>query len=148
MSQPQTAPYGSWKSPITTDLIVAETTGLGQIVLDGDDTYWAESRPSEGGRVVIVGLGAFFYAILNITQTAIMDVADDSVQASTMSAMGFTSLPFVIGSPFLAGYLVDRYGIEAAFIYAAAVGAAATLVMVPIKFRNVRASEPSPPPPE
>ena len=93
--------------------------------------------------VVIIGLGAFFYAILNITQTAIMDVADDSVQASTMSAMGFTSLPFVIGSPFLAGYLVDRYGIEAAFIYAAAAGAAATLVMVPIKFRDVRASEPS-----
>jgi dipeptidyl aminopeptidase/acylaminoacyl peptidase len=54
MTQPQTAPYGSWKSPITTDLIVAETTGLGQIVLEGDDTYWAESRPSEGGRVVIM----------------------------------------------------------------------------------------------
>ncbi len=98
--------------------------------------------------VVIIGLGAFFYAILNITQTAIMDVADDSVQASTMSAMGITSLPFVIGSPFLAGYLVDRYGIEAAFIYAAVAGAAATLVMVPIKFRNIRASEPSTSAPE
>jgi dipeptidyl aminopeptidase/acylaminoacyl peptidase len=54
MPKPQVAPYGSWKSPITTDLIVSETIGIGQIVLDGQDTYWTESRPSEGGRSVIV----------------------------------------------------------------------------------------------
>lgn len=48
------APYGSWKSPITSDLIVSETIGLGQIVLDGVDIYWLESRPAEGGRNVIV----------------------------------------------------------------------------------------------
>src|SRR5260370_22323348 len=48
------APYGSWKSPITSDLIVAGTIGLGDIALDGEDTYWIESRPSEGGRSVIV----------------------------------------------------------------------------------------------
>lgn len=54
MTEPQTAPYGSWKSPITTDLIVSETVGLGRIVLDGGDTYWAEARPSEAGRNSIV----------------------------------------------------------------------------------------------
>jgi dipeptidyl aminopeptidase/acylaminoacyl peptidase len=54
MFEPQTAPYGSWKSPITTDLIVSETIGLGRIVLDGEDTYWAEARPSEEGRNIIV----------------------------------------------------------------------------------------------
>ena len=48
------APYGSWKSPITSDLIVAGTIGLGEIALEGDNTYWIESRPSEGGRSVIV----------------------------------------------------------------------------------------------
>ncbi len=48
------APYGSWKSPITTDLIAAGTVGLGQIALDGEDTYWIEQRPSEGGRNVLV----------------------------------------------------------------------------------------------
>jgi hypothetical protein len=35
MSQPEVAPYGSWKSPITADLIVTATVGLGQIALDG-----------------------------------------------------------------------------------------------------------------
>ncbi|MDH3603537.1 MAG: S9 family peptidase, partial [Candidatus Tectomicrobia bacterium] len=54
MAEPQAAPYGSWKSPITTDLIVAETIGLGRIILDGGDTYWAEARPSEEGRNIIV----------------------------------------------------------------------------------------------
>ena len=54
MTQPRTAPYGSWKSPITSELIVAESIGLGDIALDGDDIYWLESRPSEGGRRVIV----------------------------------------------------------------------------------------------
>lgn len=48
------APFGSWKSPITADLIVAGTIGLGSVALDGKDVYWLEGRPSEGGRNVIV----------------------------------------------------------------------------------------------
>ena len=51
---PTTAPYGSWKSPITTDLIVSGAIGMGQVVLDDEDIYWLEMRPSEGGRMVIV----------------------------------------------------------------------------------------------
>ena len=54
MSEPQVAPYGSWKSPITSELIVAGTIRLGQIALDGEDVYWVEMRPAEGGRNVIV----------------------------------------------------------------------------------------------
>ncbi len=56
MATPTTAPYGSWTSPFTSDLIVSETIRLGQITLDGDDLYWVESRPTEGGRNVIVRL--------------------------------------------------------------------------------------------
>ncbi|HLJ58547.1 MAG TPA: S9 family peptidase [bacterium] len=51
---PQTKSYGSWTSPITADLIVSGTIGLDQVVLDGDDAYWIEARPSEGGRHVVV----------------------------------------------------------------------------------------------
>ena len=54
---PTIAPYGSWKSPVTTSLIVSGAVGLGQISLDGDDVYWVEMRPSEGGRMVIVRRG-------------------------------------------------------------------------------------------
>ena len=49
-----TAPYGSWKSPITSDLIVTGTIGLGEIMAEGEEIYWIESRPSENGRNVIV----------------------------------------------------------------------------------------------
>jgi dipeptidyl aminopeptidase/acylaminoacyl peptidase len=54
MSQPRIAPYGTWASPITAELIVAETVRLGAVALDGDDICWVEGRPAEGGRSVIV----------------------------------------------------------------------------------------------
>src|SRR5258708_3671587 len=53
MVEPESGAYGSWKSPITTDLIVSESISPGQVVLDGQDIYWSETRPSEGGRSVI-----------------------------------------------------------------------------------------------
>jgi len=54
MSTPEVAPYGSWKSPISSQLVAAETIRLGQVVLDGKDIYWNEERPAEEGRNVIV----------------------------------------------------------------------------------------------
>ncbi len=51
---PTTAPYGSWKSPITTDMIVEDSVSLGSVQLDGDDVYWVEMRPQEDARNVIV----------------------------------------------------------------------------------------------
>lgn len=48
------AEYGTWKSPITSDLIVAGTIGLSSPLFHGEDIYWLESRPLEGGRNVIV----------------------------------------------------------------------------------------------
>src|SRR5262249_23873312 len=57
MAAARVAPYGSWKSPITSDLIVAATVGLEQPRLDGDDVSWIETRPAEGGRYVIVRRG-------------------------------------------------------------------------------------------
>lgn len=54
MSQPGIAPYGSWKSPITSDSIVAGSIGLSQPLIDGRDIYWVEMRLTEAGRSVIV----------------------------------------------------------------------------------------------
>ncbi len=50
----QIAPYGSWRSPITSDLIVAQSVGLPEIRLDDGGIYWLEVRPSEAGRSVVV----------------------------------------------------------------------------------------------
>jgi dipeptidyl aminopeptidase/acylaminoacyl peptidase len=54
MTDKQVKPYGSWKSPITSDLIVSGTVGLSETMFDGEDIYWIESRPSEGGRNVVI----------------------------------------------------------------------------------------------
>jgi hypothetical protein len=54
MLSPIIAPFGSWKSPITSDLIVAESINLGGVVFDNDDIYWLEGRPQEGGRNVLI----------------------------------------------------------------------------------------------
>ena len=54
MNEKKIAPYSSWKSPITSDLIVSATIGLGQIAIDGDDICWVETRPAEKGRYVVV----------------------------------------------------------------------------------------------
>jgi hypothetical protein len=56
MSSPstKTAPYGSWKSPITSDLIAAQSITLSELCLDGGYVYWLEGRPQEQGRCVVV----------------------------------------------------------------------------------------------
>ena len=53
-NSPKIAPYGSWKSPITSDLIVSGSVGLSQPTFDGNHIHWIEMRPKEGGRNVIV----------------------------------------------------------------------------------------------
>ena len=54
MAQPQVAPYGSWKSPISANLISTEGRRIIEAVADGEDIYWIEMRPTENGRYVIV----------------------------------------------------------------------------------------------
>jgi dipeptidyl aminopeptidase/acylaminoacyl peptidase len=51
---PTIAPYGSWKSPITGDLITAKTINLIELMPSGKDLYWAESHPAEAGRYAIM----------------------------------------------------------------------------------------------
>ncbi|HYH32043.1 MAG TPA: S9 family peptidase [Pseudonocardia sp.] len=47
-------PYGSWPTPITSELVVADTVRLGGVHVDGADVLWAEGRPAEGGRTQLV----------------------------------------------------------------------------------------------
>ena len=48
------APFGSWRSPIGVDDVLRSSTALGEPWIDGEDVYWLEGRPSEGGRRVLV----------------------------------------------------------------------------------------------
>jgi dipeptidyl aminopeptidase/acylaminoacyl peptidase len=49
------APYGSWASPITVDLVASEGgVGFGYLDIDREGVYWTETRPHENGRGVLV----------------------------------------------------------------------------------------------
>ncbi|KAL6548829.1 hypothetical protein OROHE_008674 [Orobanche hederae] len=50
-----TAPYGSWKSPITADIVSGSDKRLGGLATDSlGRLYCLESRPTESGRTVLV----------------------------------------------------------------------------------------------
>ncbi len=57
MTVQQIAPYGTWHSPITPEMVTEAGIRLGEIKTDVADVYWLEGRPAEGGRNVIVRLG-------------------------------------------------------------------------------------------
>lgn len=54
MPRPTTAPFGTWKSSITSELVATATVELVDVLLDGTDVYWVEGRPQEAGRRVLV----------------------------------------------------------------------------------------------
>ncbi|KAH9035891.1 alpha/beta-hydrolase [Lactarius pseudohatsudake] len=53
---PRRAPFGTWSSPITADVLVQSSISLVDVLLDPvtHRIYHIERRPSEGGRAVIV----------------------------------------------------------------------------------------------
>src|ERR1700728_3045974 len=51
---PTVAPYGTWISPVTTALLVEQAVGLSQLQVANGRVHWNESRPGDGGRLVIV----------------------------------------------------------------------------------------------
>ena len=54
------APYGTWTSPITPNLITSESVGLSGVAFAGSDLCWLEQRPREAGRTVLVRNGRDF----------------------------------------------------------------------------------------
>jgi dipeptidyl aminopeptidase/acylaminoacyl peptidase len=72
-SPPIVASYGTWSSPITTDLVISAAVSLGEVWVDGSagdptigeprtevgqaELWWAELRPTEGGQVQVVRRG-------------------------------------------------------------------------------------------
>jgi hypothetical protein len=51
-------PFGSWPSPITAERISVGSLRLSQPRLDRGTPYWLEGRPAQGGRQVVMRLGA------------------------------------------------------------------------------------------
>jgi len=52
----QATPYGSWPTPVTSEVVVTKAVKLAEVQVDGEDVIWSESRPAEGGRTALVRL--------------------------------------------------------------------------------------------
>jgi dipeptidyl aminopeptidase/acylaminoacyl peptidase len=48
------APYGSWSSPITAEMLSTASVSLSEPWLEDGLVYWSEARPSEQGRAVVL----------------------------------------------------------------------------------------------
>jgi len=50
-------PYGTWRSPVTAQVVAGKSLRFGALQAEGEYLYWSESRPDEGGRGVIMRAG-------------------------------------------------------------------------------------------
>ena len=50
----QTLAYGTWPSPIGASQVAEAGAVPGWLQTDGEDLYWVELRPAEGGRYALV----------------------------------------------------------------------------------------------
>lgn len=51
---PVVAPYGTWQSPVTAQLAARHKGGPDWIGCVGEEVWWTEPRPTEGGRATLV----------------------------------------------------------------------------------------------
>ncbi|MET0726996.1 MAG: prolyl oligopeptidase family serine peptidase, partial [Acidimicrobiales bacterium] len=51
---PTERPYGSWPTPVTSELVVRSARLPGAVQPDGGDIWWSESRPEEAGRIAVL----------------------------------------------------------------------------------------------
>ena len=54
----QIAPYGTWTSPVTAAEVAGSESRFASPQFAGDEVWWAEGRPAEGGRTTIVASGS------------------------------------------------------------------------------------------
>lgn len=47
-------PYGSWPTPVTSELVVRKAIRLSEVRVDDEDVIWSEGRPQEGGRTTLM----------------------------------------------------------------------------------------------
>ena len=83
--------------------------------------------------LIIAAMGMFFYGTGNISTAAVLDMAANQVQGTTHSFMSLFQQVVTLPSPFIAGLIINRFGMTAVFYYASALLFLAALMWVWIR---------------
>lgn len=99
----------------------------------------AAAQPGIQLGIVITAIGLFFYTLLNVTGAAVLDLAGSRSHASSYGITILVTQVFIIPTPIVAGYVVDRYGIISIFYLSAAFQLLAGVAVMPLRlYRGTR----------
>jgi MFS family permease len=99
----------------------------------------AVAHPGIQLGLVITAIGVFFYTLLNVTGAAVLDLAGSRSHASSYGLTLLVTQFFIIPTPIVAGFVVDKYGIISIFFLSAAFQLLAGLAVMPLKlYRGTR----------
>ncbi|MFQ5682384.1 MAG: MFS transporter [Candidatus Binatia bacterium] len=83
--------------------------------------------------LVIGAIGLFFYTLMNISNVAIMDVAGSKIQGSSYGLTSLVTQLIVIPTPMVTGFLIEAYGIAAAFLLSGIFALLAGVAVAPLR---------------
>jgi dipeptidyl aminopeptidase/acylaminoacyl peptidase len=93
------APYGTWKSPVTAAEAASEHARLSFPAMAGDEVWWQEKRPAEGGRTTVMAR-----AVANGVAGRIRELLPTQYNVRTRvheyGGQSFLPVPNTSGSPF------------------------------------------------
>jgi MFS family permease len=92
----------------------------------------AVAAPGIQLALVVMAMGLFFYALATVTQAAVMDVASDQVQGSTLGVTSLFGQIITLPSPIVAGLVVNNWGQQAAFVYSGVIVLIGALILAVI----------------
>ena len=97
--------------------------------------YLLLSRAAPGWQliVVVLAIGVFFYTLTNVTTAAVLDVAGDGIQASSLGMTSLFTQALSLPAPVLAGWLADHYGYGSTFLLSAGFMFLGAAVLIPLR---------------
>ncbi len=93
----------------------------------------ARAEPGWQLVVLVLAIGIFFYTLTNVTTAAVLDVAGDGIQASSMGMTSLFTQAISLPAPIFAGWLAGQAGYGSTFVLAAAFMFLGVAVLLPLR---------------
>ena len=97
--------------------------------------YLLLARAEPGWQLVllVLAIGIFFYTLTNVTIAAVLDVAGEGIQASSMGMTSLFTQVISLPAPVFAGWLAGQAGYGSTFVLAAVFMFVSAAVVLPLR---------------